>query len=222
MVLVVQTINSAEAQRGGRVALGGQRGGGLAERPPHGGGGDGAQGAPGARQLGVHGGQVGAAVQAREVGRGAGVALAVGRGLAVGHGVAPRALHAVGRGHGQGVRQRGDGGRAPDGHGGAGRAGAGRDGGARGRGLGAVGPVAHVDRGIVVEVARRGRLLLGRPRFGLAGALLLLLAALGPAVLEPDLEGPGGAEFSMFPPSNAASTLSLRTVFGSYPSKVST
>lgn len=88
LVLVVQAVDRGEAQGGGRaVALRGQRGRGLAQRPPHRGHGDGAQGAHGARQLRVHGGQVGAAVQAGEVGGGAGVALGVGRWLAVAHGV---------------------------------------------------------------------------------------------------------------------------------------
>lgn len=66
----------------------------------------------------VHGGEVRAAVHAAEVGRRAGVALAVAGGLGVGHGVGP--LHAGGGGR-QGVRERRDGRRAPDGHwGGAG------------------------------------------------------------------------------------------------------
>lgn len=188
MVLVVQTVDRSEAQRGRRVALRGQRGRGLAEGPPHGGGGDGAQGAPCPRQLGVHGGQVGAAVQAGEVGGGACVALAVGRGLGVGHGVGGGALHAGGGGGRQGVWQRGDGGRAPDGHRSAGRAGAGGDGGAgRGRGW-AVGSVGGIGTSICAGFPGRGSLLLGGPWFGLARALLLLLAALCSSVFEPDLE----------------------------------
>lgn len=66
----------------------------------------------------VHGGEVRAAVHAAEVGRRAGVALAVAGGLGVGHGVGP--LHTGGGGR-QGVRERRDGRRAPDGYwGGAG------------------------------------------------------------------------------------------------------
>jgi len=186
LVLVVQTVDGSEAQRGGRVALRGQRGRGLAEGPPHRGGRDGAQGAPGARQLRVHRGQVGAAVQAREVGGGAAVALAVRRGLGVGHRVGGGALHAGGAGGGQRVRQRRDGGRAPDGH--RGTDGARGDGGAWRRRLRAVAAVGDVGVGLGVVVSRGGSLLLRGPGFGLARALLLLLAALGPAVLEPDLE----------------------------------
>lgn len=88
LVLVVKAVNRGEAQGGGgAVALRRQRGRGLAQGPPHGGHGDGAEGAAVARQLRVHRGQVGAAVQAGEVGGGAGVALGVGRWLTVAHGV---------------------------------------------------------------------------------------------------------------------------------------
>lgn len=135
----------------------------------------------------MHGGQVGATVQTSEVGGGACVALAVGWGLGVGHGVGG-ALHAGGGGGRQGVWQRGDGGWAPDGHGGASRAGAGSDGGAWRRGWRAVGSIGGVGTGIIVGLARRGCLLFRRAWFGLACALLLLLAALGTTVLEPDLE----------------------------------
>lgn len=51
----------------------------------------------------MHGGQVGATVQASEVGGGACIALAVGWGLSVGHGVGGGALHAGGSGGRQGV-----------------------------------------------------------------------------------------------------------------------
>lgn len=187
LVLVVQTVDSSEAQRGRRVALRGERSWGLAEGPPHGGGGDGAQGAPCPRQLRVHGGQVGAAVQAGEVGGGACVALAVGGGLGVGHGVGGGALHAGGGGGRQGVWQRGDGGRAPDGDRSTGWAGAGGDGGAWGRRGWAVGSIGGVGTSICVGFPGWGSLLLGGPWFGLARALLLLLAALCTSVFEPDL-----------------------------------
>lgn len=144
----------------------------------------------------MHGGKVGAAVQAGEVGGGARVALAVGRGLAVGHGVGGGALHAGGGGGRQRVWQRGDGGRAPDGHRGAGGAGAGGDGGARRRRWRAVGSIGGVGTGFSVGLSSRGCLLLGGPRFGLAGALLLLLTALSTSVLEPHLEDGRGASES--------------------------
>ena len=134
----------------------------------------------------MHRGQVGAAVQAGEVGGGRPVALAVGGGLGVSHGVGRGALHAGRVGGRQRVGQRRDGGRAPDGHGGAGAAGAGRDGGAGWRRRGAVGPIGAVV-GLCVLIAGRRGLLLGWPRLGLAAALLLLLTALGPPVLEPHL-----------------------------------
>lgn len=187
LVLVVQAVDSPKAQWGSCVALWGQRGWGLAEGPPHGGGSDGAEGAPGGGQLWMHGWQVGAAVQAREVGRGASVALGVGWGLGVGHGVGRGTLHAGCGGGGQGVRQRGDGGRAPDGGGGTGTAGAGGDGGARGRWRWTVGPIGVVGIGLRVGISGWRGLLLGWTRFGLASALLLLLATLGTPVFEPYL-----------------------------------
>lgn len=136
----------------------------------------------------MHGGQVGATVQASEVGGGACVALTVGWGLSVGHGVGGGALHAGGGGGRQGVWQWGDGGRAPDGHCSAGCTGAGGDGGAwRGRGW-AVGSIGGVGTSICVGFTGRGSLLFRGSWFGLACALLLLLAALGTSVFEPDLE----------------------------------
>lgn len=115
----------------------------------------------------------------------------VGRGLCVGHGVAAGALQAGRAGDRERVRQRRDGGRAPDGHGGAGAAGARGDGCAgwrrrRWRAVGAVGAGAGLaDAGLT---GGRGLLLWGSG-FGLAaGLLLLLLAALGPAVLKPHLQ----------------------------------
>lgn len=139
----------------------------------------------------MHWGQVGATVQASEVGGGACVALAVGRGLSVGHGVGGGALHAGGGGGRQGVWQRGDGGWAPDGHCGTSRAGG--DGGAWRRGWRAVGSIGGVGTGLSVGVTSRGCLLFRGPWFGLACALLLLLAALGTTVLEPNLEDGRGA-----------------------------
>lgn len=140
----------------------------------------------------MHGGQVGAAVQASEVGGGACVALAVGWSLGVGHGVGGGALHARGGGGTQGVWQWGDGGWAPDGHSGISRARAGVDGGAWGRGRRAVGSIVGVGAGLRVGLLGGGGLLFGGPRFGLACALLLLLATLGTTVLEPHLKDGGG------------------------------
>lgn len=165
--------------------------------------------------VGVHGGQVGAAVHAAEVGAGGGgVALAVAWRLVVGHGVGGGggggarhgALHAGGIGRGSGLGERGHGrrrsvsrgdGGAPDGGDGAdgGRGAAerhragvvGGGGGGRGRagaGDGGRGELAAA-LGAGALPGRRG-LLLGRPGFG-AAAALLLLAALGSAVLEPHL-----------------------------------
>lgn len=151
----------------------------------------------------MHGGQVGATVQASEVGRGAGVALAVGWGLGVGHGVGGGALHAWGGGGRQGVWQRGDGGWAPDGHRGASRAGAGGDGGAWRRGWRAVGSIGGVGTGLRVGLTSRGCLLFRGPWFGLACALLLLLAALGTTVLEPDLQNGRERRFIIKSLSNA-------------------
>lgn len=88
MVFVVQAVNRGEAQRRGcAVALGGKGGWGLAQGAPHGGHTDRAEGAYSAGQLRMHGRQVGATIQASEVGGGAGIALAVGGWLAVAHGV---------------------------------------------------------------------------------------------------------------------------------------
>lgn len=166
--------------------------------------------------VGVHGGQVGAAVHAAEVraGRG-GVALAVARRLVVGHGVGGgggggaghRALHAGGVGRGSGLGERGHGGSggvsggdggAPDGGDGAdgGRGAAERrrarviGGGGRGRGRAGAGDGGRRELAAALGAGAlpgRGRLLLGRPGFG-AAAALLLLATLGPPVLEPHLQ----------------------------------
>lgn len=135
----------------------------------------------------MHWRQVGATVQASEVGGGACVALAVGWGLGVGHGVGGGTLHAWGGGSRQGVWQRRDRGWAPDGHCGTSRAGTGGDGGAWRRGRRAVGTVGGVGTGLGVGLTSRGCLLFRGPWFGLACALLLLLAALGTTVFEPDL-----------------------------------
>lgn len=189
LVLVVQAVDGGEAQRGGgAVALRGERGRRLAQRASHGGHGDGAEGAHRARQLGVHGRQVGAAVQAGEVGGGAGVALAVAGGLGVAHGVRGGPLHAgAGRGGGQRVGQRRDG-RAPDGHGRVAGAGAQGQAGARlDRGR-AVGARRVGDRVGSARLLRRGRLLLWGAGLRLPGALLLLLSAFSAAVFEPNLD----------------------------------
>lgn len=165
--------------------------------------------------VGVHGRQVGATVYAAEVGAGgARVALAVARRLVVGHGVGGggggRArhgpLHAGGVGRGSRLGKRGDGrrggvsrrdGGAPDGGDGAdgGRGAAERGGpcvvGRRGGGGGRAG-AGHGGRSELTAALRAGALpgrrglLLGRPGFG-AAAALLLLATLGPPVLEPHL-----------------------------------
>lgn len=158
----------------------------MAESAAHGAG-DGAESAPGGRQLRVHGRQVRAAVQPGEVGRGGGIALPVGRGLCVGHGVAAGALKAR-PGHRQRVRQRRDGRRAPDGHGGAG--GARGDGGPGGR-WGGRRAVVGAGVGLAHAGLAGGRgLLLRGSGFGLAaGLLLLLLTTLGAPVLKPHLKG---------------------------------
>lgn len=136
----------------------------------------------------MHGRKVGTTVQASKVGGGACIALTVGWGLGVGHRVGSGALHAGGGGDRQGVWQWGDGGWAPDGHCRASRAGAGGDGCAWRRRWRTVGSVGGVGTGFSVGLTSRGCLLFRGPWFGLARALLLLLAALGTAVLEPDLE----------------------------------
>lgn len=187
LVLVVQAVYRGEAQGGrGAVALRGQWGWGLAEGATHWGHGDGAESSPGARQLRVHGGKVGTAVQASEVGGGAGVALGVRWWLAVAHRVRWGPLHARGRGGGQGVGQRRNG-RAPDGHSSVPSAGALCQRGPWLSRRGAVGAgwVRNRVRGTGLLHGRG--LLLGRPGFGLAAALLLLLTALGTAVFKPNL-----------------------------------
>lgn len=101
LVLIIQAVRrGVEAQAGRPVALGGEGRRGLVQVARDRVRAHGTEGRAGARQLVVHGGEVGAAVHAAEVGRRAGVALAVARGLRVGHGVGP--LHARGRGR-QGV-----------------------------------------------------------------------------------------------------------------------
>lgn len=166
--------------------------------------------------VGVHGGQVGAAVYAAEVraGRG-GVALTVARRLVVGHGVGGGGgggawhwtLHTGGVGRGSGLRERGcsrsrsiSGGdsRAPDGgdcaDGGRGAAERRRarviGGGGWRRGRARAGDGRWRELAAALRAGAlpgRGRLLLGRPGFGTAAALLLL-ATLGPPVLEPHLQ----------------------------------
>lgn len=166
--------------------------------------------------MGVHRRQVGAAVHAAEVGAGRRrVALAVAWRLVVGHGVGGGsggrarhgALHAGGvgrrarlgqRGHGgSGGVSGGDGG-APDGGDGAdgGRGAAERHGtrviggGGRGRGRTRAGDGRRRELAAALGAGAlpgRRRLLLGRPGLG-AAAALLLLATLGPPVLEPHLQ----------------------------------
>lgn len=101
LVLVIQAFRGGvEAQAGRPISLGGQGRRGLVQVARDGVRAHGAESGAGARQLVVHGGEVRAAVHSAEVGRGAGVALAVARGLRVRHGIGP--LHARGRGR-QGV-----------------------------------------------------------------------------------------------------------------------
>lgn len=114
MVLIVQAVRGAaeaEPRRSVRRRGEGGRGAQVAGYPvaAHG-----AHGGARGGQLVVHRRKVGAAVHPGEVGRRARVALVVARRLGVGHGV--RALHAGGGGGRQRVRERGDGGRAPDRH----------------------------------------------------------------------------------------------------------
>lgn len=163
----------------------------------------------------VHGGQVGATVHAAEVGAGGSrVALAVAWRLVVGHGVGGGGgggarhgtLHTggIGRGSGLGKRSRCRSGSVsrrdsgtPDGGDGAdgGRGAAercrpcvvGRRG--RGRGRARAGDGRRSELAAALGAGAlpcRGGLLLGRPGFGTA-ATLLLLATLGPSILEPHL-----------------------------------
>ena len=181
LVLIVQAVRGAaeaEARRsvrrrgegGGRAQVAGRA---VAAHGAH----------SGARELVVHRRQVGAAVHAGEVGRGARVALVVARRLRVGHGVG--ALHAGGGGGGERVGERGDGGRAPDRH--RRRAAAhSRERGAGGRRKLAAGSA------LGAGLSERGALLLHRPAHGFilhsTLGLLGLLAMLGPSVLEPHLK----------------------------------
>lgn len=150
----------------------------------------GAHGGACGRQLVVHGRKVGAAVHPGEVGRGARVALVVGRGLAVGHRV--RALHAGGGGGGgrERVGERGNGRGAPDGDGrraAAAAAAHGRERGAGRRGELPAGPA------LGAHLPHRRRFLFQRLCDGLvlhSGlGLLGLLAMLCPSVFEPNLAG---------------------------------
>lgn len=95
LVLVIQAVGGCvEAQTGSTVALSGKAGWGLAEVGAHPIGAHRTEGSPRSRQLVVHRAQIGSTVHAAKVGRGAGVALSVGRSLGVGHRVGP--LHAGG------------------------------------------------------------------------------------------------------------------------------
>lgn len=180
MVFIIQAIGGrVKAQTGGSIALGGEGGWRLVEVAGDRVGTHGTQGGPRSRELVVHGGQIRSTVHPSEIGGRAGVSLAVTRCLGVGHGVGP--LHAGGRG-GQGIGERGDGRRAPDGHGGT----AAGNGGDRGAGGGCELPAGPALR---AHFPGRRVLLFGRPHLVLAPILLLLLLlpALGPAVFEPHL-----------------------------------
>lgn len=182
LVLVIQAVRrGVEAQAGRPVALRGQRRGGLVQVARDRVRAHRTEGRARARQLVVHGGEVGAAVHAPEIGRGSGVALAVARGLGVGHGVGP--LHARGGG-GQRVGQGGDGRRAPYGH----RGSAGGDGGDRGGAGG--GRELAAGAALRAHLSAGGAFLFGRADFVLAPVLLLLLllATLCAPVLKPHLQ----------------------------------
>lgn len=185
MVLIVQTV-PAEPQPRGPVRRRGQGGRG-AQVVGHPVVAHGAHGGACGGQLVVHGRKVGAAVHPGEVGRGARVALVVGRRLAVGHWV--RALHAGGGGRGrQRVGERGNGRGAPDGNGR--RAAAAAAAHRRERGAGRRGELpagsalrAHLPhrRGFLFQRLCDGLVL--HSGLGLLG----LLAMLGPSVFEPNL-----------------------------------
>lgn len=146
----------------------------------------------------MHGGQIGAAVQASEVGGCASIALGVGWRLAIAHRVRWGPLHAGRRGGGQGVWQGWDG-WAPNGHGSVSGAGARGQAGAR-MGWGGAEWARWVRNRIRSARLLRWRgLLFGRPGLGLAAALLLLLAALGTAVFKPNLRSPKQNRFNMLP-----------------------
>lgn len=190
MVLIVQAV-PAESQPRSPVCRRGEGGRGaqvvghpVVAHGTHGG----ARGG----QLVVHGRKVGAAVHPGEVGRGARVALVVGRRLAVGHWI--RALHAGGGGGRRGrqrVGERGNGRGAPDGNGRRAAAAAaaavahGREGGAGWRAELPAGSAlrAHLPhrRGFLFQGLCDGLVL--HPGLGLLG----LLAMLGPSVFEPNL-----------------------------------
>lgn len=182
LVLIIQAVCcGVEAQAGRPVALGGEGRRGLVQMACDRVCAHRTESWARAWQLMVHGGEVRAAVHAAEVGRRAGVALAIARGLRVCHGIGP--LHAGGGGR-QGVWERRDGRRAPDGHwGGAGWDGGDCGGAGGGREL-AAGPA------LWAHFSGWGTFLFGRSHLVLAPVLLLLLllATLRPPVLKPDLE----------------------------------
>lgn len=181
MVLIIQAVcRGVEAQAGRPVALGGEGRRRLVQMACDGVRAHRAESRAGPRQLVVHWSEVRAAVHAPEVGRRPGVALAVARGLSVGHGVGP--LHA-GRGGRQGVRERRNRRGAPNGH----RGGAGGDGGDCGGASGgrelAAGPALRA------HLPGWGTFLFWGSHLVLSAVLLLLLllATLGPPVLKPNL-----------------------------------
>lgn len=188
MVLIVQAV-PAEAQPRSPVGRRGEGGRG-AQVVGHAGVAHGAHGGACGGQLVVHGRKVGAAVHPGEVGRGARVALVVGRRLAVGHWV--RALHAGGGG-GRGrerVGERGNGRGAPDGDGR--RAAAAAAAHRRERGAGRRGELP-AGSALGAHLPHRRRFLFQRLCHGLvlhSGlGLLGLLAMLCPSVFEPNLAG---------------------------------
>lgn len=186
LVLIVQAV-PAETQPRGTVRGRGE-GGRVAQMVGHAVVAHGAHGGARGRQLVVHGRKVGAAVHAGEVGRGARVALVVGRRLAVGHWI--RALHAGGGGGRQRVGERGYGRGAPDGNGRRAAAAAAAHGRERGAGRRGELPAGSALR---AYFPHRGGFLFQ----GLAHSLVLhsglrllgLLAMLGPSVFEPNLGG---------------------------------
>lgn len=181
LVLIIQAISGwVKTQAWSSISLGGKRSWGLIEVAGNSIGTHGTECGPWSRKLVMHRGQIRSTVHAPKVGSRASIALTITWSLSIGHGVGP--LHA-GRGGGQGVRQWGDGGRAPDRHWST-AAGNGWDWGTRG------GSELATCSTLWTHFPSGGGLLFRRSHFVLTSVLLLLLllTALSSSILKPYLE----------------------------------